>query len=333
MDKKNVGRRSFLGSLGISIGTGIIGSGFISPLTNSIPEECKVTPIQELGPYPAMKYRKQPDHDVDLTKIDGQPGIAVGQIITVFGRITDKNCNPVRSAIVEIWSANHYGKYRHEFAAKGQDDPNFQGWGQAITNENGQYSFKTILPAPYNSRARHIHFKTSKRGYHELVTQLYFEGEERNKTDGVLNQLTHEEQQLLIHPLVDKDGKKQIEFNIVIEEVLNGAVPEKVLKEYIGNYLLQNETFDIEKYAESVTGVKYTNIIMKLSNDKTQLYMTLPFSPKTEIGWVAKDEFQSWAFYNTFIRFKRDEMGKVTHLQLHFDEEHYIKGIRTRNNL
>lgn len=48
-----------------------------------------------------------------------------------------------------------------------------------------------------------------------------------------------------------------------------------------------------------------------MMHDKEQLYMILPFSPKTEIGWNSKDEFQSWAFYNTFIRFQRDEKGKV----------------------
>ena len=166
MNKKNYNRRNFLSNLGFTVGSGIIGSGFISYNKDLINEECKATPILELGPFAVMKFRKQADHDIDLTQIDGNSNLAFGQIITVFGKVTDKNCNAIHGAIVEIWSANHFGKYHHEYdKSKLQDDPNFQGWGQAITNEFGEYKFKTIYPGPYGSRTRHIHYKVSKRDY------------------------------------------------------------------------------------------------------------------------------------------------------------------------
>jgi protocatechuate 3,4-dioxygenase beta subunit len=331
MDKKNFNRRKFLTNLGITVGTGIISSSFIKPINKLTSEECKTTPILELGPYAVMKYRKQADHDIDLTQIDGHSGIAFGQIITVFGKVTDKKCNPVKTAVVEIWSANHYGKYHHEYDVKGQEDPNFQGWGKAITNENGEYKFKTILPGPYAARTRHIHFKISKRDYNELTTQLFFEGEERNNKDFILSSFSHEEQLLITRPLIEKEGLKQLEFNITLDEIQKGSLPEKVLKEYVGRYVLKSATFDLETYVKNVTNHDFKNIELELTHKNNQLFMTLPFSPTIEMGWTSKDEFQSWSFYNTFVRFKRNDKGKVTALRLHFSEEQYVEGTKKNN--
>ena len=78
---KNIDRKKFLNRLGMSVGGSILGTSLITSFKDPDIDDCKVTPVQELGPYPAMKYRTQPDHDVDLTKIKGQADIAVGQII------------------------------------------------------------------------------------------------------------------------------------------------------------------------------------------------------------------------------------------------------------
>lgn len=118
--------------VGLAVGT--VGTSFTR--ADSGEKTCTVTPRQELGPFPTMKFRNQPDHDVDLTQYMGQPGPATGEVILVQGKILDTNCQPVAGAIVEIWQANHYGKYRHEYGDSGTSDPNFQGWGQAVTNAN-----------------------------------------------------------------------------------------------------------------------------------------------------------------------------------------------------
>lgn len=328
MDNKKANRRKFLKGLSLTVGTGIISSSFVNQLTAPTTDTCKATPILEIGPYGVMKYKKQADHDIDLTQINGNSDIAVGQIINVFGKVTDKNCKPLKQAIVEIWSANHYGKYHHEYDTKGQDDPNFQGWGQAITNDKGEYRFKTILPAPYGNRTRHIHFKISKRDYHELTTQLFFEGEEKNKTDFILNYLSHEEQQLVTCPIIEKNNTKQVEFNIILDKIDHSVLPEKVLKEYEGKYTLKNETWDFEAFIKTLTGKEFKNIQLELTQSNNQLFMTLPFSPKVEMGWTAKDEFQSWGFNNTFVRFNRNDKGKVVGLKLYFGEENYAVGTK-----
>src|SRR5579859_721136 len=235
-NQMRIGRRSWL-RLGIALVTGTA-TGFISIPGSESKNECDATPGMELGPFPPIKSRTQPDHDVDLTRIEGQPGIADGEILEVSGRIVDENCNPLNSAIVEIWQANHYGKYNHEYDPKGQHDPHFQGWGQVITKEDGKYRFITVIPGMYDSRAPHIHFKISRRGYHEKVTQLYFEGEPRNRTDGIYNALTHQEQRIITRE-IDRTSVPRMEFDISIQKVVEGRVPEKVLASYAGNYLMK----------------------------------------------------------------------------------------------
>lgn len=331
MNKKSFNRRKFLTNLGITVGTGFISSSF-KPINNLTAKDCTLTPILEMGPYAVMKYRKQADHDIDLTQIEGHSGIAFGEIITVSGRVNDKSCNPIKGAVVEIWSANHYGKYHHEYDLKGQEDPNFQGWGQAITNEKGEYKFKTILPGPYASRTRHIHFKISKRDYHELTTQLFFEGEERNKKDFILSSFTHEEQLLITRPIKNTEGSKQVEFDITLDEIKKGILPEKVLKDYVGQYALKNTPFDMQTYLKTTMNIEVTNFDLRITHKKTQLFMVLSFYPAIELGWSSKDEFQSWSFSNTFIKFTRDDKGKVNGLRLHFYEEQYVEAVKKKNN-
>ena len=332
MADKEQNRRKFLTNFSLTVGAGILSSSFNIPKSVVDIEECKNTPILEIGPYAVMQYRNQADHDIDLTQIKGQKGFATGQLIIVFGKVADKDCNPLKNVIVEIWSANHYGRYRHEFDNKGEIDPYFQGWGQAITNEKGEYRFKTVVPGLYANRARHIHFKISRRDYHELTTQLFFEGGERNNTDFILNYLTHDEQLLVIKKLVDNDKQKEIEFNLTLDKIKQGEISEKAVKEYTGKYLLKNAPFDLETLVKGLTGNTYKDVVIELTNKKSQLFMQTPFSPKIEVGWTAKDEYQSWAFNNTFIRFIRDDNGKVNRLKLHFSEEQYVEGTRIKND-
>jgi len=332
MDKKNVDRRKFLHGLSLTVATGFISSSFSKPITKLTSEECEPTPILELGPYAVMKYRKQADHDIDLTQIHGNSGIAFGQIITVFGKVSDKNCTPIKAAIVEIWSANHYGKYHHEYdKSQYPDDPNFQGWGQAITNEKGEYKFKTIFPGPYANRTRHIHFKVSKRGYHELTTQLFFEGQEKNDKDFILSSFTHEEQLLITRPVIENGNSKQVEFNIAIDEIKKGSLPEKVLKEYTGKYTLKNTPFDMQGFMTNAMGITMTDFDFEITHKTDQLFMTFSFYPTIEMAWISKDEFESWSYSNTFVRFSRDEKGKVISLKLHFSEEQYVDAVKKSN--
>ena len=95
-----------------------------------------------------------------------------------------------------------------------------------MTDENGQYRFRTIIPGAYQAdvdwmRPPHIHFKVSKRGYIELITQMYFAGEELNHADKILQRTPRAEQHKLIVPFHNSQGVQHPtgQFNIQIEKI------------------------------------------------------------------------------------------------------------------
>ena len=92
-------------------------------------------------------------------------GKAIGKRIKVYGRILDNKCKPIANAILDIWQANSFGKYNHQAdLSESRKDNEFYGYMRLLSNEKGEYSFKTILPGSYKvskdlTRTPHIHFK------------------------------------------------------------------------------------------------------------------------------------------------------------------------------
>ena len=192
-------------------------------------QDCQPTPPEQAGPF--YPNKPQPDRDLDLTVVHGAAERAEGEVIIVKGRILDEDCQPIAGVLVEIWQANKWGRYHHEADTNpAKVDPNFQGWGQMVTNANGEYRFKTIVPGPYPAtpewtRAPHIHFKVSRRGYHELITQMYFDGHPLNKTDLLINAMAVPEVQKLIvkfyHPADEPEqDTKHGTFDIHLQKVV-----------------------------------------------------------------------------------------------------------------
>lgn len=146
------------------------------------------TPRQPTGPfYPIVKPL---DRDADLTRVEGKDGRARGEIIEVVGRIVDADGQPVKGAWVEIWQTNAFGRYHHRRDMSGAPlDPFFQGYGEDRTDVAGAYRFRTVRPAPYAWRTRHIHFKIVRKGFDPFITQMYFEGEPLNARDFILQRV------------------------------------------------------------------------------------------------------------------------------------------------
>lgn len=182
------------------------------------------TPTQPEGPFYPIK--DQPDKDMDLVTVQGRSESAKGNIIFVQGIVSDPNCKPVSNALVEIWQACASGKYNHTSDPNPAElDPNFQYWGKAVTNESGFYKFRTIIPGAYPAdenwiRPPHIHFKVQRRGYMELITQMYFSGQELNDKDLILNRIKPEDKAKVIVPLIEPSDSLYpvANFNITLEK-------------------------------------------------------------------------------------------------------------------
>ncbi len=161
-----------------------------------------LTPTQTSGPfYPGENNFSM---DNDLTQVQGKPGRAVGQVIYVRGKVLDQNCRPVVGATVELWQACASGKYNSpKDPNPAKMDPNFKYWAEVVTDKNGEYLFKTIKPGAYPADAHwdrppHIHFKVSKLGFKELITQMYFKGELLNDPDLILREIPQAERESVI---------------------------------------------------------------------------------------------------------------------------------------
>lgn len=212
----------------------VLGAGMALPfsaLAAPAGGSCAATPAQTSGPF--YPVHEQVDKDVDLTRLAGHEEPALGEVIRVRGRVLDQDCNPVPNALVDLWQADSHGRYLHPADPNpAPRDPNFQGWGQAVTDAEGRYAFRTIKPAAYplaflddgkpNERAGyrtpHIHFRVSRRGYRELTTQMYFHGEALNEADILLSHLPLADRpKVVLKPgKSDVDGVPSFDFDLVL---------------------------------------------------------------------------------------------------------------------
>lgn len=136
--------------------------------------------------------------DNDLTKNAAKNGEVIGERIIVTGRVLDENGKPVPNALIEIWQANATGRYIHKNDQHDAPlDPNFNGAGRMITDDNGLYRFTSIKPGAYpwrnheNAwRPSHIHFSIFGTAFiSRLVTQMYFPGDPLHALDPMLTAL------------------------------------------------------------------------------------------------------------------------------------------------
>ena len=103
---------------------------------------------------------------MDLCRAAENGPRALGQLISVTGRVTDEDGAPVSGVVIELWQANAAGKYIHEMDDHVAPlDPNFIGQGRLLTDEDGRYQVFTIKPGAYPVlysgwwwRPPHIHF-------------------------------------------------------------------------------------------------------------------------------------------------------------------------------
>ncbi len=215
MTNSTMTRRAVLGA------TAVTGTGFVLAASCESAALQGVTPAQTEGPfYPIVE---QADKDADLTQVEDNAGTALGEVITVEGQVSDDAGNPIVDAVVDIWQANAAGRYAH-----GADpntaplDPNFQGWAIMKTDANGRYRFKTVRPGAYPvdetwTRPPHVHFKVSRRGYREVTTQMYFDGEVLNGIDKLLNDVSEDMRLDLVAKR--SDAAEAFQFNVVLAKI------------------------------------------------------------------------------------------------------------------
>ena len=151
----------------------------------------------------ALAPRKE--HDLNLAKVEGRPTTASGQIVEIHGAVKAAGCKPVKGAQVQLWQADHEGRYNHKNERSAVTpaalDPNFGYWGSAVTGADGTFKVRTVVPGAYKAssswwRPPHIHWTIVAPGKSPITTQTYFEGDvlddigrirQRNEDDLILH--------------------------------------------------------------------------------------------------------------------------------------------------
>ena len=172
------------------------------------------TTSQTIGPYLRIGLEWMVIEDV------APKGVA-GERVTIEGRVIDADGKPVNDAAVEIWQANSQGKY-----ASPEDDqdkplePGFRGYGRSLTDDSGQFRFRTIkpgrVPGPDGKlQAPHLSVTVFMRGLlKQLVTRIYFPDEPANADDPVLKLVPAERRATLI---ARKRSDGTLEWNLVLQ--------------------------------------------------------------------------------------------------------------------
>jgi catechol 1,2-dioxygenase len=114
-----------------------------------------------------------------------------GERLYMQGQVRDEDGKPVPHAKVEVWHCNLRGMY----SIFDTSQPPYNLRRAIITDEQGRYRFKSILPVGYScppggatdqflkavgrhgSRPAHIHFFVTAPGYRKLTTQINIEGD------------------------------------------------------------------------------------------------------------------------------------------------------------
>ena len=148
------------------------------------------SPSQTVGPYFAQGLLREGDPVFTNVLVSEN---TEGERIRIEGGVFDAEGRPIEDAMLEIWQANHHGRYNHPLDEQDKPlDPEFMGHGRVSTNTNGNYRFETIkpgaVPGPDNkTQAPHISVIVFARGMlSHAFTRIYFEGETLNQDDTVL---------------------------------------------------------------------------------------------------------------------------------------------------
>lgn len=184
----------FIGDLGKEAGLLSPGLGFDHFMDLMIEEDLKAagleggTPRTIEGPL----YVAGAPEEKGFARLDDGSEDGEGTVLFMQGTVYGEDGQPLPHAKVEAWHANSLGNY--SFFDESQSEFNLRR--TIITDENGNYAFRSIVPLGYSvppegmtqkvlgalgrhgHRPAHIHFFASADGHRKLTTQINIDGDE-----------------------------------------------------------------------------------------------------------------------------------------------------------
>jgi protocatechuate 3,4-dioxygenase beta subunit len=143
--------------------------------------------------------------------IDGE---AHDRVLNFSGQVVDTRGEPLANCLFDFWQADPLGHYQHpNDRSTGERWDDFLYWGEALTDSEGRFEFRTYLPGDYGSRPPHIHFKVWSEDKALLTSQLYF-AELGGARGASLSRDAHQRQTVNLHD--DSDNSVRGSLQIVV---------------------------------------------------------------------------------------------------------------------
>ena len=178
------------------------------------------------------------------------PPNSKGIPLHLSGVIYDEDgTTPNANAMIEIWHCNENQEYDNT-----SDD--FLCRGAIRTGKDGKYKFTTIMPVPYKAnpnndsswRPAHIHIRVSSPSQQDLITQIYFKGDDYIHMDSSAS--APEAVNRTLKVTTTPEQEKEVLFDIVLRKTypLSDATYSKIE----GLYRTDQKLADSERIYEFV---------------------------------------------------------------------------------
>jgi len=215
MERYVASRREFLGAL-------LLGAPLLSNTARAA-LRCVPVATNVLGPA----YRPGAPMRTQLCAAD-----AAGTHLLMRGVVADAaSCRGIAHALLDIWQVDDAGNYDMR-------SPAFAMRGRMQTREDGRYEFTTIIPGYYARRAKHIHYLITAPGYEPRITQCFFAGDSRLKTDPLVKQ------SLVIAPEHRAGAPARGVFDLTLDKAHPpGAATVRAYPDYVGRYVIASGVF------------------------------------------------------------------------------------------
>ena len=162
----------------IVLGAGVFAAGSLLGIGSAVAQaQLMPTPACHDGDEPTLHQTEGPFFKPSSPeRIELLEAGMAGQPIELVGFVLSRDCKPVAGALLDFWQADEKGQY---------DNSGFRLRGHQFTDAEGRFRLRSIVPGAYVGRTRHIHVKVQPQGGRVLTTQLYFPGEQKNRSDGL----------------------------------------------------------------------------------------------------------------------------------------------------
>jgi protocatechuate 3,4-dioxygenase beta subunit len=163
-------RNKFLSLLGMSVlGTAFFSSKKMEDQLQRNACNDPVTPPVPVGPY----YKDEKLNRIDIT--EHKKGFPMEYVFLV----EDKDCKPIKDAIVDIWQCDADGHYSDFKAENTLNETWLRGYQK--TGADGQCRFTSLFPGWYTGRMTHVHAKVHINGENVLTTNFFFQKDIENE--------------------------------------------------------------------------------------------------------------------------------------------------------